>query len=75
MNGSQFSARFLCDAVHPVGAAIPITAVGLVALDFVQHGVNPRGGGVAFVFLDQIVGGVPLAGKSQFNRFQEIVVQ
>ena len=41
LDGGQFSARFVGDAVEPVSAAIPITGVGQVALDLVQHRVNP----------------------------------
>ena len=61
--------------VHPVGAAIPIAGVAEIALDLVQHGVNPRGGGVVFVLLDQVVRGVPFAGQGQFNRLEQIFVR
>ena len=36
-----------------------------------QHGVNPRGGGIVFVLLDEFMRGVPFAGQSQFNRLEQ----
>jgi hypothetical protein len=75
LNGGQFSVRFVGDMVHLVGAPIPIAAVAQVTFDLVQHGVNPRGRGVAFVLLDQFMRSVPLAGQSQFNRFEQIIVR
>jgi hypothetical protein len=39
----------------------------------VQHGVNPRRPLVIFVLLDELMRGVPLAGKSQFNRSDQII--
>jgi hypothetical protein len=35
--------------------------------------VNPRGGGVVFVGLDELMRGVPLAGQSQFNRLEQFI--
>jgi hypothetical protein len=75
LDGGQFCARFVVDMVHSVGAAIPIAAVAKVALDLVQHRVNPRGGGVVFVLLDQFMRNIPLAGQSQFHRLEQIIVQ
>ena len=60
---SQFRVRFGGDVVQPVGAAIPIAGVAQVALDLVQHRVNPRGGGVVLVSLGQFMRGVPFAGQ------------
>ena len=64
----QFRAWFIFDVFHLVGAAIPIAGVAQITFDFVQHGVNPRGGGVVFILLDELMRGVPFAGQSQFNR-------
>ena len=72
MDGSQFLARFISDAIHPVGAAIPVAGVAQIALDLMQDGMNPRGGGVVFIMLDDGVRRVPMAGQRQFNRPEEI---
>jgi hypothetical protein len=73
LNRSQFRARFVGDAVHPVSAAIPIAGVAKVAFHLVQHGMNPRGGGVVFVLLDELMRGVPFAGQCQFNRLEQFI--
>ncbi len=52
---------------HPVGVAIPIAGVAGVALDFVDDGVNPCGGGIVFVGLDNVVGGIPSAGDGEVH--------
>jgi len=39
----------------------------------VQHGMNPRGGGV-LVLLEELMRGVPLVGQSQFNRLKQFIV-
>jgi RNA 3'-terminal phosphate cyclase len=59
---------------QPTGATIPVAGVAQITLDFVQHGMNPRGGGVVLVLLDELMRGVPLAGQSQFNRFKQFIV-
>jgi len=74
LNCGQFRAQFVVNMVHPVGAAIPIARVAQVALNLVQHGVNPRGGGVVLVMLDELMRGIPLASESEFNRFDQISV-
>lgn len=56
---------------EPSGVPIPVTAVRKVALLFVQHRVNPRRRGVAFVLLDEVVGCIPLAGQGQFHRAEQ----
>ena len=73
LNSSQFRARFVGDVFHPVGATIPIAGVAQIALDLVQHGVNPRGRGIVFVLLDELMRGVPLAGQSQFHRLEQFI--
>lgn len=52
---SQFCARFIFDVLHPVGAAIPITGIAQIALDLVQHGMDPRSDGIVFVGLDEFM--------------------
>jgi len=73
-DGGQFRARLVFDMVQPAGAAIPIAGVAQVAFDFVQHGMNPRGGGVILVLLDPLMRGIPLSGQSQFHRLEQIIV-
>ena len=74
LDGGQFRARFVVNVLHPVGSAIPIAGIAGVALDFVKHGMNPRGGAV-FELLDELMRGVPFAGQSQFNRFEQVIVR
>ena len=73
-NGGQFSARFVSDVIQPAGAGIPILGVAQVALDLVQRGVNPRSHGIVLVLLDELMGGLPFAGQSQFHRPKQIIV-
>ena len=73
LDGGQFRARFIGDMVHPVGAAIPIAGVAQIAFDLVQHGVNPCGGGVVFLLLNELMRSVPLAGEGQFNGPEQLI--
>ena len=75
LDSSQFRVRFIFDVFHPVGSAILIASVTQVALNLVQHGVNPRGGGVVFVLLDELMRGIPFASQSQFHRLEQIIVR
>ena len=56
--------------VESSGVPIPIAAVALVALNLVEHGVDPCCSGITFVLLDEVMRGIPLACDSQFNRLQ-----
>jgi len=67
LDGGEFRARFVGDMVQPVGALIPVAGVGEVAFDLMQHGMYPRGAGVVFVALDELMRGVPVVGEGQFN--------
>jgi len=55
--------------------AIPIAAVAGVALDLVEHRMNPRGGLVGLIFLHDAMGGIPLAAHRQFDGFEKVYVQ
>ena len=72
LDGGQFGARVSSMILEP-SALIPIAAVGEIAFDLVQHGVNPRGSGVAFELLNQVVCGVPVAGESEVDGLNENV--
>ena len=73
LDGGQFRARFVGDVAQPVGATIPVAGVAQIAFELVQHGVNPGGGGIVFVALDELMRGVPLAVQGQFNRPEQFV--
>ena len=73
LDGGQFRARFVLDALHSVGTAIPITGVAQFAFDFVQHGVNPRSYGVVLELLNELMRGIPFVGQRQFNRAEQIL--
>src|SRR3990170_1202986 len=49
------------------GTPVPVAAVLLVALDLVQHGMQPVGRGVALVALGDCVGFVPLSGSGEID--------
>ena len=47
-------------------------AVAGIALDLVQHRVNPRCIGVVLVLLHDLVRGIPFAIERQFNGLEQI---
>jgi hypothetical protein len=51
--------------------AIPIAGVAGIALDLVEHSVEPGGGGVVLVSLDEVMGGMPVAGESEIYGADE----
>lgn len=73
MDGGQFCARFGGDVIHPIGARIPVAGVAQIALDLVQHGGNPRSGGISFASLNDLMRGARFGGQSQLNSFQQIL--
>ena len=66
--------RLVFDVIESIRATIPITRVAGIAFDLVQHGVNPCGGAIAFVLLNEIVRGVPFAGEREFDGLKQFVV-
>ena len=51
---------------------VPIPAVVLVPFHLVQNGVNPGGGGVFIIYLNDFVSGVPFTCQRETNCFGEI---
>lgn len=51
---------------------VPIPGVTQVAFHFVEDGVEPGGGGVGFVLLDEFVSGVPIAGEGEVDGAEEV---
>ena len=54
-------------------AAVPVAGVPGVALDLVEHGVDPGARGVALMPLHDLVGGLPVAGERQLDGLQQIL--
>ena len=69
----EFRMRLVDEVGQPVGAAIPIAGVAQVALNLMQHRMNPGGGGIVLVALNDLMRGIPFTGESQFNRPQQLV--
>jgi len=51
--------------------AIPIAGVCGIPFDLVEHGVDPCGGGIVLVLLDEVMRGGPIAGKGESDRAEE----
>ena len=53
-------------------ASVPIAAVASIAVDLVQHGVQPIRGGIALVPLGDRVRGLPVSGESAINSVDQL---
>jgi hypothetical protein len=53
------------------GVAIPVKTIAAVALDLVQHRMDPTGRAVRIVLLDNAMGSIPLIVQSQVDCSQE----
>ena len=73
-DGGQFGLGFVVGVGEFAGVTIPVAAVAQVAFDFVDDGVNPGGGGIVVVLLDDAMRGIPLAGKGEFDGLEEFGV-
>lgn len=67
----EFGHGFVGEVVDAAGATIPIAGVAGIALDLVEHGVDPSGGRVVFVLLDELMRGLPIAGDGEIQRAEE----
>ena len=65
LDGGELGLGVGVGLVGLAGAAVPVARVAGVALDLVQHGVDPAGGGVGLVLLHDLVRRVPVAGDGQ----------
>jgi hypothetical protein len=65
--------RLLACPVNFPGTTIPVAAVVRIPFNLVQDRMDPRSGRVILILLDDIMGGIPLAGQRQFNGFKQIV--
>ena len=74
LDGGQFRARFVGDVFHLACAAIPIAGVARVALDLVQHGMDPTGRRVVLALHDR-VRSLPVAGTRELDGAAQLVPQ
>jgi len=66
LDGAQLGRRLLVNAFHLAGAAIPVPAVVEIALDLVQHRMNPGRSRIVLVLLDNPMRPIGCPGPSQW---------
>jgi len=73
-DGVQFPTRLIINMIQPAGDSIPVAAIAMVALDLVQHGVNPCRRYIGFVALNNLMRSLPFAGLGVFYRPEQFIV-
>lgn len=61
--------------LHLTGPPIPIARVARIALNLVQHRMNPCRRRIAFVLLDHLMRRVPIIRQRQFNGPEQFIAQ
>ena len=72
LDGAQLGGGVWVALKELTGLAVPVARVRLVALDLVEHSVDPARGGAVFVRLDDGVSGVPVPGQREVAGLGQI---
>ena len=73
LNSGQFCPRFIGNMLHLIRAMIPIAGIAEVAFDFVQYGMDPRGGAI-FILLDDLMRCTPFFIHGQLNCVEQFIL-